>query len=1644
MADIIVSDLVTNLSQLLSNTEVNFLEEDKEGVRSLCNEFRYIKLLINSYEGKPIKDNIMFPVDKIKEVASEAEKIYEGYVENVAKQKKRSNLVKLLLGSNQARMFHDFTEKITKLQTKIRDIYEYHIQQKGVSEDAYQFQKHRPKGVDEAQVSQRHALLQKQSPKAVFGSEEEEETLVNQRHIQQTSVDEAEGSQSHALMQKQSKEVEEDDVVSFEEEEETLVNQLQIQQASVDDAEVSQSHDLQQRQTPKEVEKDDVVGFEEEEETLVNQQQTQQTSVDEGQGSQSHDLQQKQTPKEVEEDDVVSFEEEEETLVNQLQIQQASVDDAEVSQSHDLQQRQTPKEVEKDDVVGFEEEEETLVNQQQTQQTKVDEAQGSQSHDLQQKQRPKEVEKDDVVGFEEEEETLVNQQQTQQTSVDEGQGSQSHDLQQKQRPKEVDEDDVVGFEEEEKTLVNQQQTQQTKVDEAQGSQSHDLQQKQTPKEVEKDDVVGFEEEEETLVNQQQTQQTSVDEGQGSQSHDLQQKQRPKEVDEDDVVGFEEEEKTLVNQQQTQQTKVDEAQGSQSHDLQQKQTPKEVEKDDVVGFEEEEETLVNQQQTQQTKVDEAQGSQSHDLQQKQTPKEVEKDDVVGFEEEEKTLVNQQQTQQTKVDEAQGSQSHDLQQKQTPKEVEKDDVVGFEEEEETLVNQQQTQQTSVDEGQGSQSHDLQQKQTPKEVDEDDVVGFEEEEKTLVNQQQTQQTKVDEAQGSQSHDLQQKQTPKEVEEDDVVGLEETEELGMTSISGRSQMADAIVSSSVTNLSQLVVNEVNFLEEVAEEVRSLCDELHHMNNFLKKSEGKRNQHDNVMVLLRRKIRDVALEAEDIVDKYVVNVAKEKRKNKLNCFSFFYKILMLHNVRVQIKVLETRIEEIYANREKYNIQQTGNNEAEESRRHALLQKQRNEMEEDDVVGLEEETKTLVNQLVNGTEELDVISISGMGGLGKTTLAKKVYEQHSVKYHFSWRAWVSVSQDCNMKELLLAILNEVAPMTVKMSEMKVQQLKQELKQELKKQLSRHKYLVVLDDVWKKKHWDELKGVFPNDKIGSRVLITTRIIEVARHVSRKSPFYIRFLNDEESWELFTKKVFRGQFCPDNLESLGKKIVAECGGLPLAIVVLGGLLASMEKTEQIWTKMVGGVNRQLAQKTTCLDILGLSYSELPPYLKPCFLYLGLFPEDYKIPVRQLIQLWISEGFIQDEERMQRKEEVAENYLQELIDRSLIQVEEKRSDGGIKTCRVHHLIHDLCDKLSEEEKFLESYRSVPTSQTKPRRLAIHCSRQDDISNAHAYTRQVRTLLCFNQDKHKLSEEHWEKLFKCFKLLRVLDLGNGEVHRLPKAIDKLILLKYLRVKTADISGIPSTIFNLHQLQTLDLRMSRINVLPEGIWRMRQLRHLYLDGPSRLPKKAGTDCLFDLQTLCYVSQDHTGRVRIAEKAPNLRKLGLYGYQCYFLDEEKSTFDLPHLESLKFSSECVFDEPIRLPPSITKISIKTAFLQFETIEIFQNLPNLQILKLDGASFDDDKLVFKKGWFPQLQLLKIEDSRIVSWKLGRGAVPKLKRVVISKCPGLEMIPEELWDITSLQKLELLWLPKRIGKMIGDFKKSDQLEVVIYPDVDSELV
>ncbi|KAK6151106.1 hypothetical protein DH2020_016038 [Rehmannia glutinosa] len=221
--------------------------------------------------------------------------------------------------------------------------------------------------------------------------------------------------------------------------------------------------------------------------------------------------------------------------------------------------------------------------------------------------------------------------------------------------------------------------------------------------------------------------------------------------------------------------------------------------------------------------------------------------------------------------------------------------------------------------------------------------------------------------------------------------------------------------------------------------------------------------------------------------------------------------------------------------------------------------------------------------------------------------------------------------------------------------------------------------------------FPDDGNGSRIIFTSRHRDVAPlgSVIHALPF----LSNDQSWELLTKKVFQNKPCPLQLLQIGKEIVASCCGLPLAVVVIACILSTVDKDESTWKTLGGNLASYILDggDNSVMKILELSYKHLPEHLKPCFLYFGAFLENKEIPARILMRLWIAKGFIRKEEK-KSSESIAEEYLMELIDKSLVIVAKRRWDGGVKACVVHDLLRELCVKIATDKNFLKLAMNKP----------------------------------------------------------------------------------------------------------------------------------------------------------------------------------------------------------------------------------------------------------------------------------------------------------------------------------------------------------------
>ncbi|XP_027166167.1 putative late blight resistance protein homolog R1B-17 [Coffea eugenioides] len=543
------------------------------------------------------------------------------------------------------------------------------------------------------------------------------------------------------------------------------------------------------------------------------------------------------------------------------------------------------------------------------------------------------------------------------------------------------------------------------------------------------------------------------------------------------------------------------------------------------------------------------------------------------------------------------------------------------------------------------------------------------------------------------------------------------------------------------------------------------------------------------------------------------------------------------------------------------------------------------MVGLDDEAEKVIERLVSGSKQVEIVPIVGMAGLGKTTLAKKVYNDSSVIYNFHIRLWCIVSQAYNMKNVLLQILHSDG----KHSRMddEFQNLDEHaLLQKLYQKLKGNRYLVVFDDVWDIEVWNELGISIPDDKKGSRIIFTSRSSNVASQVEYGGkPHNLRPLSEKESWELLQKKVFGKEDCPQALHGLGMEIAKKCKGLPLSIVVAAGVLATIEHDICVWEGFAESLSSTtVSDAEQCKKSMELSYEHLPYHLKACLLYFAAFREDEKICAKKLMCLWIAEGFVEIIEG-KRSEDIAEEYLMDLIHRNLVMVSENRSIGGGKTCYIHDLILEFCKTVAKEKNFLQILRgydelSIFNEPPNLHRLSICCSEEDFIKSK-LFCPDLDTLLFFNATPgDKFGMLNISSFFCIYKRLKVLNLEdiNLMLKELPAEVESLLCLRYLALRTAQpMEFIPPSIAKLSHLETFRLNSCTTVSLPDSIWNMKKLRHVHVQRNCIILLSSSDNVVENLSTLpnldtlsnlcLYLDQEGENILR---RIPNVHQLQIF------------------------------------------------------------------------------------------------------------------------------------------------------------------------------
>ncbi|XVF41673.1 hypothetical protein PTKIN_Ptkin01aG0298800 [Pterospermum kingtungense] len=628
-------------------------------------------------------------------------------------------------------------------------------------------------------------------------------------------------------------------------------------------------------------------------------------------------------------------------------------------------------------------------------------------------------------------------------------------------------------------------------------------------------------------------------------------------------------------------------------------------------------------------------------------------------------------------------------------------------------------------------------------------------------------------------------------------------------------------------------------------------------------------------------------------------------------------------------------------------------------------------------------------EDISVLPIVGIGGLGKTALAKLVFNDECVDSHFELKMWVCVSDDFDLKRLIIKIIKAAKGVEGDCNNMDLEQLQKALRDCLDGKM----YLLILDDVWNGDNmkWNELKQLLVGGDRGSKIVVTTRSNQIAEMMGTIPTHNLDVLAEKESSSLFLQFAFKkGEVNRyPHLVKNGEEIVKKCKGVPLVLKTLGGLLLS-KTSEYEWKLVRDSEMWALVEKEkTIFPVLKLSDDELPPHLKQCFAYLSVNPKDYGFFDGLLIQFWMAHGLLQPSGENEDLEDIGRHYLNDLSSRSFFQDFEK--SFTFNCFKMHDLVHDLAQSVAKNEccTINSSNKKIPHGV---RHLCFNNVDfpEQNISSRFLDTQKLshaRTLLFEDMKEGPSSEYFIEKCLSISQKLRVLDLRGANFHAVPRKIGSLKHLRYLNLSgNSNIKKLPNFICKLPSLQTLIISYLELEELPRDMKYLINLRMLAISTRQRVLSENGLEYLKSLRFLGIVGCENLEY--LFEGFQNLTSL------CtLMIGECKNLISLP--QELKFSTA----------------------LKHLMIGDCEKL-DLMTLGIEGSEKEDDNQDYLVRGGLRLQGLSIQKlpklKAIPEWLLV-GSANTLQFLGVFECENLTALAEK-HNLTSLESLGIADCPK----------------------------
>ncbi|KAK1661450.1 hypothetical protein QYE76_049609 [Lolium multiflorum] len=873
-----------------------------------------------------------------------------------------------------------------------------------------------------------------------------------------------------------------------------------------------------------------------------------------------------------------------------------------------------------------------------------------------------------------------------------------------------------------------------------------------------------------------------------------------------------------------------------------------------------------------------------------------------------------------------------------------------------------------------------------------------------------------------------------------------------------DALTSKFLTKLVQLIENEVVMMLSIKKDIKRLKKNLEHFSAVREDAEALAME-DRRIEAWWKNMSDVMFDVDVIIDLVMVHSQKLLLPPRSVCcnqsmVSFFGKLSFDPKVARRIKDINDKLDEIKMNTEMFNL---GRTSCQQFQVTIVDRNKTSPVEELEVVGkqIKQSVDDMVQIIVSTFHEnrSSVLGIQGMGGIGKTTLAQKIYNEQVIREEFQVHIWLCISQSYTETGLL--------KQAIRMAGEKCDQLetKTELLPLLLDTIKGKSVFLVLDDVWKSDVWiDLLRSPFMRAS-NCHVLVTTRNHDVLAEMHATYTHQVNRMNYDDGLELLMKKSFQPYEQISEFKNVGYEIVKKCDGLPLAIKVVAGVL-STKRTSPEWKNIrdskwsIHGLPEELAGS------LYLSYSNLPPELKQCFLWCALLPPNFEIRRDAVSYWWVAEGFVRKENELSMHE-IAEEYYLELVRRNLLQPIPVFVDKGVST--MHDLLRSLGQFLTKDHSLFMNGQSNG-AMSNLRRLGISDA-VEEIPSLEEH-KCLRSLLLFNNKNFKSVDKD---IFRKLQHIRVLVLSRTSIQNIPESLGRLVLLRLLDLSYTEINKLPDSTGSLISLEYLSLLGCRqLDSLPAGLMRLYKLSFLWLEHTAidHVPKgiakfqqlyglkgvfESGTGfkldelrCLPNIQRLWIekLEKASPGGDLVLKDSHNLRELGLcctvastQGIIRYEIDEVERIQQVYDMLIPSPSLEYIFvvafpgtmfpgwlgSKPELSMPNLGHMHLNVCTSCLELPPAGQ-MPHLQVFQIEGAdsveSIGTEFLGRGVGspavFFPELELLHITRMcNLQSWSLDTGnrcdimegnlpqsLMPKLKRLLLVDCPKLRALPSDL--------------------------------------------